>query len=308
MDRIHKPNLVPARYFVCLFDALGTKEKLFSDVCLNSPQVSSDKAVEISQHAFATHEFLSSIEAEIESLKSSPLEYMERLCENITLPNDVREQFNEDVTSISCGFQQSSDTTLFYVRDVCDDKRVGLFSEILFQNLLLSFSLSLIKVMSMGYFYRGALAYGTGWELDENCLFGPVVQNAYEVEEKVARWPRIVITEDMKKRMEEMSIGIISIAAPSKMICLDPDGRTSLDYWSAGAVQNYLKTVNVNQLRDIAEAGYNNAVRQQKHFSEKMCADDAAGKLFLRYGALLSYLDNRMIDKGLFTPMKGKEV
>ena len=87
------------------------------------------------------------------------------------------------------------------------------------------------------------------------------------------------------------------------------------DYFDSRAIendlkrgQNYLKTVNVNQLRDIAEAGYNNAVRQQKHFSEKMCADDAAGKLFLRYGALLSYLDNRMIDKGLFTPMKGKEV
>jgi hypothetical protein len=300
-EKNHKPNIIPARYFVCFFDALGTKESLFNQLSLkNTPE----KLLQISNHAFATHEFLSGIEDEIQAVKHSPFDYMTQVCKNLELPDDIRKKFAEDVMAISCGYQQFSDTTMFYVRDVRDDGHVGLFSEILFQNLILSFSLSLIKVMAKGLFYRGTLDYGIGWELDDNCLFGPVVQTAYEIEEKHARWPRIVISEEMKKRFDEMSRGVRSIASPSKMICLDPDGRTSLDYWSIGAVDNYLKILNSDELRQLAEAGYNNAVNQQKFFSKKMCADDFAGKLFLRYGALLSYLDDRMIKRGLFKPVK----
>ena len=32
MVQDHKPNLKPARYFVCLFDALGTRERLFAGI------------------------------------------------------------------------------------------------------------------------------------------------------------------------------------------------------------------------------------------------------------------------------------
>jgi len=300
----HKPNLKPARYFVCFFDALGTRERMFKDIDLADPNVSGGKLLEISQHALATHEFLSGISAEILSVKSSPVTYMERLCSGTSLPNDIKSRFVEDVESIRCGYQQFSDTTLFYVRDARDDGKVGLFSEILFQNLILSFSLSLIKVMARGCFYRGALSYGTGWEIDENCLFGPIVQDAYQVEEKTARWPRIVITEAMKNRMQEMSKGVMSMDSPAKMICFDPDGKMSLDFWSVGAVANYLKVIPSSELVKLAEDGYNQAVMQQKLFSNSMCADDLSGRLFLRYGALLSYLDDRMIDKGLFKPAK----
>lgn len=302
---VHKPNLLPAHYFVCFFDALGTREDLFSGIDLKNPNVSVDKLSDISRHALATHEFLSGIATEISAVQKEPIEYMKRICSSIALPKEVQAKFEDDVTSISCGCQQFSDTTMFYVRDSRDDGKVGLFPEILFENLILSASLSLIRVMAKGCFYRGAMVYGTGWELDEDCLFGPVVQEAYRIEENDARWPRIVIAEEMKDRLQQMSRGVVSKACPAKMICADPDGKFSLDFWSVGAVDNYLRLVSSTELLKLAEEGYNQAVNQQKRFAEKMRADDMSGRLFLRYGALLSYLDDRMIARGLFKPIRG---
>ena len=302
----HKPNLKPARYFVCLFDALGTRERLFAGIDVNNPCVDPEKLAEISRHALATHEFLAGISAEIELVKQAPLEHMDRLCHGIPLPDKLREDYREDVLSLSCGFQQFSDTTLFYVRDSRDDGRIGLFPSILFQHLLLSLSLSLIRVMAQGCFFRGSLVYGTGWELDENVLFGPVVQEAYRIEEQEARWPRILISTEMKAQLQHMARGVSSNACPAKMICLDPDGKLSLDYWSVGAVEHYLQVISAEELLRLAEAGYNHAVKQQQHFSKAMRADDSAGRLFLRYGALLSYLDDRMIARGLFKPVRNE--
>lgn len=300
----HKPNLKPARYFVCFLDALGTRDCLFSGIDIANPQVTPKKLLEIGQHAIATHEFLSGISAEISLVKENPIEYVEKTCLGVNIPDGIMSRYKEEALSISCGFQQFSDTTLLYVRDSRDDGQVGLFALFLFQCLMLSVSLSLIKAMANGCFYRGSLAYGTGWELDENCLFGPVVQKAYEIEEQAAKWPRIVITDAMEKQLRQMAEGVSSNACPAKMICQDPDGKLSLDYWSVGAVENYLKVMNKDELLRLAEAGYNHAVEQQMHFSAKMCADDPNGKLFLRYGALLSYLDDRMIARGLFKPVK----
>ena len=73
-----------------------------------------------------------------------------------------------------------------------------------------------------------------------------------------------------------------SNASPAKMICLDPDGKLSLDYWSVGAVENYLKLIDSAELVKLAEDGFNHAVEQQKEFAT------TNEKLFRRYCAFLS--------------------
>ena len=44
-----------------------------------------------------------------------------------------------------------------------------------------------------GTFFRGGIEIGAGIELSDGDLYGPVLNNVHQLEEKVANYPRVVI-------------------------------------------------------------------------------------------------------------------
>lgn len=104
----------------------------------------------------------------------------------------------------------------------------------------------LLMSLAKGSPIRGGIAIGSGIELDEGELFGPVVGRAHEAESQLAQYPRIVVhpsvaeyvakhasidnpkTNEGKylKRMGEICTGMIAHDVDGIPIIVAPDFQT----------------------------------------------------------------------------------
>lgn len=91
---------------------------------------------------------------------------------------------------------------------------------------------------------RGAIEIGLGWEANEGEIYGPALSEAYGLEKEVARYPRIVIGDQVLQYLDhiESRPGNDPITAVNKffvercreLIARDVDGRPILDYLGRG--------------------------------------------------------------------------
>ena len=56
-----------------------------------------------------------------------------------------------------------------------------------------------LKLGALGIMFRGGIAIGDCFH-DGNIIFGPAMNEAYRLESKVAKWPRVVISEETLKK------------------------------------------------------------------------------------------------------------
>lgn len=105
-----------------------------------------------------------------------------------------KKELKESLNDLRFGIQQFSDTTMIYVRL---DGMYPFMAHQLFSSLLCSLASSLFQYLKEGVFIRGAVAKGVGWELGMDNLYGPVIRDVYLLEEKVARWSRVVVSSDV---------------------------------------------------------------------------------------------------------------
>ena len=61
-------------------------------------------------------------------------------------------------------------------------------------------SLSVLKFLSKGYLVRGGISFGEAY-IDDLGFFGPAVEKAYEVESKLARYPRLMFDRETGHRV-----------------------------------------------------------------------------------------------------------
>lgn len=74
-----------------------------------------------------------------------------------------------------------------------------------FLNLLDDISKLLFQLVFKGIICRGAIAYGK-FIHDNNFLFGPALNEAYETESKAAMYPRIILDKSITKLLKEKKI------------------------------------------------------------------------------------------------------
>lgn len=111
--------------------------------------------------------------------------------------NDIQEA----LTEMALGVRQFSDTTMIYVR--LDGKNSVIVHRLFFIFLGVLES-SLFQSLKEGIFIRGAVAKGKAWKIDQDNLYGPVINDAYILEEKVAQWSRIVVSNEVISLFKEV--------------------------------------------------------------------------------------------------------
>lgn len=58
------------------------------------------------------------------------------------------------------------------------------------------------RLISKGYFFRGGIKFGNiFYDKKENMIFGPAISEAYELESKYAKYPRVLIEENLAKEI-----------------------------------------------------------------------------------------------------------
>lgn len=255
----------PGQYIVLYFDLMGVRRSLFSGIDYHSSIVSEEKQNEIDRTSETILGFLNGMQELHDMFTKDPSGLYETFMEGESSAKtpEHKAEFLRQAKSIRMGIQQGSDTTLLYVKDDCEVARmvVSMWMTVL--------PLHIIAAMKSGVLIRGCFTIGTGWEIRENCLFGPVIHEAAEKEAKEADYPRILVTEAYREMCQE-TLAKMSVSKPDvdpsinafRMLKEDSDRKLIFDYLGPVAMK-LLKGILTGKGYELKklEDMLNNAVR-----------------------------------------------
>lgn len=255
----------PGQYIVLYFDLMGVRRSLFFGIDYHSSIVSEEKQNEIDRTTETILGFLNGMQELHDMFTKDPSGLYETFMEGESSAKtpEHKAEFLRQAKSIRMGIQQGSDTTLLYVKDDCEVARmvVSMWMTVL--------PLQIIAAMSSGVLMRGCLTVGTGWEIRDNCLFGPVIHEAAEKEANEANYPRILVT-DSYREMCQNTLSSMALSSPSvdpsinafEMLKKDYDNKLVFDYLGPVAL-SFLRGIVIGRGYGLAKLNehLNNSIR-----------------------------------------------
>ncbi|MFX0209034.1 MAG: hypothetical protein ACFFDT_23825 [Candidatus Hodarchaeota archaeon] len=213
----------------------------------------------------------------------------------ITIKKTTQEQIPilRHLTKTDIKKQQFSDSIIFYF-SLADDLRLIHIKEIL--TLFNALSATLILCLSIGKTFRGAVEVGIGCDFFKDEIYGPVLAQAYKLENEMAKYPRVLIGQELFNFIqgECQKIGEDPVSRYTrstaemckKMVCTDIDGLPILDY--LGEISKLCFSSEVNLIKESLNKAFNFVNNEWNRFKI-----DGNDKLALRYFMLRSYIMDR---------------
>lgn len=152
---------------------------------------------------------------------------------------------------------------------------------------------------------RGGICIGTGIEVDGVGFYGPALAEAHHLESKVAGYPRVVVSQQLRDFIRSQppenndhadQYIRIGFELCRSMIAEDTDGWTAVDYLGVGSHELLAGDGNLAQARQ-------QAVDRASHFVAEECQrfalaaenapSESAEKLAAGYQRLKNYFDSR---------------
>lgn len=285
-------------YVVAFVDLLGQKEALKGVDRL--PKNEDEKAAFV-----AALKKSAGIVTDLNQSLKSFLEGASRTSMNQDVPKPLRDMV-EQMTKWKLKHQRFSDGLVLYAslnneEHACPVVGVGTL-------LLLCSSLMLLS-LAKGHPVRGGIDIGVGMELYADELYGPALAKAYELENRVAQYPRIVLGDTL---IEYLVLGskkstsdplVDSFWKQVSETCLtyvaeDTDGCWILDYLGPGVQESLRNGMTEDILSKVCDF-----VGEQgtKHRAEKN------SKLVMRYLMLSAYLESKILQMAQKFSDKGTE-
>ncbi len=142
--------------------------------------------------------------------------------------------------------------------------------------------------------FRGGIDIGLGTEIDEEEVYGPVAVQAYELESRKAKWPRVLVGEGLSKHLDDLEqrcgndlAGIhtkINIANCRRLITNYRGGKCMLDVMGEAA-----HSVLPQDFTQAVQGGYQFVVSEERRFQKS-----GPKKLHRRYSQLQKYIESRL--------------
>ena len=160
--------------------------------------------------------------------------------------------------------------------------------------MIMSTGIVFLKMLAQGIKFRGGIDLGTGMEIDQNELYGFALLNSYELENKVAQYPRIVIGNNLIKYLEycnnlKPNYKLDQINQELAKRCLrviirDIDGQFIIDYLGESFKEYY-----GGDLSNIINEAYEETIKEYNAH-----IDNRDSKLEFRYNHLRSYFEDKL--------------
>jgi len=160
---------------------------------------------------------------------------------------------------------------------------------------LTSAASTFLTMLASGHVIRGGVDIGIGLEICEGEIYGPVLSRAYELESKIAQYPRIVLGDEIVKyiqlQQERTEDDVFSTMNKkiaglcSKLIAIDDDGYPFLDYLGEGFKQDIAANLDPH----IVERAFEFVIRESES-----CKENKNTKLAFRYTLLRDYFEHHM--------------
>lgn len=134
--------------------------------------------------------------------------------------------------------------------------------------------------------------------MNDNEIYGPVVSKAYDLESKIAAYPRIVIGEEFVKYLDTHTLPGNGESEPHEklrmklasmcmsLIAIDDDGHPFIDYLGDGFKEHLL-----SECDGYIRKAYQYVIEQSEKWKK-----EKNSKLAFRYSLLRNYFDARLSD------------
>jgi len=279
-------NLTACNYAAAFIDILGQRKELARFPRL--PDTSDEKAMAEFQRV------LKGTVGTADGLSKHIQSFFEAYSKNTVgsyIPEPLRAAF-EQYSVMEIHFQRFSDGLFLYVPLAFDKIPVpirGVFG------LLTACGTACLISLAAKRPVRGGIEVGWGVEYHPEELYGSVVARAYELESKVARYPRFVVGDQLAEyiRAAELNpaqsipaeMGRAFATYCRRMLTVDDDGYPIVDYLS----DTFREVVGNDLTRDAIEKAYDFVLRQSIHWKEQKNTE-----LAFRYSLLRDYFNARL--------------
>jgi hypothetical protein len=145
---------------------------------------------------------------------------------------------------------------------------------------------------------RGGIELGLAMDIEEGEVYGPALARAHRLESRVAKYPRIVIGEELvrylqtvagQKVITEEEKAHAHLAKRSlRMLAVDDDGCTFLDWLGTDIRSTFQKR------KELVCTAYNFIIKESVKYKESRNS-----KLGFRYTLLRNYIESRLPDWGI---------
>lgn len=230
--------MVVQDYLVCYFDLLGQRLGLLKGV-RETPDVTTVQS-EIDKVSGAIQRF----NAIITGTKKVLITESPDLLGNLGFSEQYKATFLEKIKNAHFGIQQFSDATFFFA-NVENEDGTGLGVFIVW---CLYFAANFLHLLSDHLMIRGGITVGKGWKIPPDYLYGPVLEDVYNLESRIAVFPRIVITDEALRHLKKID--------QSRFRCMDfftedYDGVRIFDYLSLPVIRWFEANMSVQRANII---------------------------------------------------------
>lgn len=289
MDNQGKHPFPISEYCVIFVDLLGHK-KFLQDLSTCAPDEAQRRVSELSE---PLRRFKDGVRERVAEAKDATRDAIRHAPVSVNQPNLLKA-----VDDVTTGVQQFSDSTLLYV------KMGNPVSFIVLLMMIEFIAFRMLDDAGRGFLLRGGIAVGKGWEVDNNCLCGQVVADAYNLESKVSNWGRITTSELFLTRLN----GICELARHCygcwcaellrPMLLLvqkDIDGMLFIDYLNPIVGELYEREhFGSDWFFERCEEGYKFINSQLERFRSTANKNHECSRLALRYDIMRGYWKSRL--------------
>jgi len=276
-----------SNYCACFIDLLGQKDALKGQGVL--------PVFENEEHEKEFYKVVSESVGTIEKLQMQAEEFRQKSTSTYSIRDQLssgEQELYDEMKKATAKQQRWSDGLVFYCS--LENRTIKCPMNAMYEIFLLSGILCFLGLANKKPI-RGAIEISWGVELHDNELYGAVVANSYELESKVAQYPRIVIgqetinflnsylaePEDVEDKLFSYNRNLAQTCL--NMTAIDQDGFYVLNYLGNEFTQN----VTHNVSKELYKLAFSFICEQLEfHRSNRNT------KLALRYTWLKGYFSN----------------
>jgi len=175
-----------------------------------------------------------------------------------------------------------------------DEQEWGLHAADIYYSLL-GICAMFIWALARGKPFRGGADIGLGTEISEQEVYGPITVQAYELESRKAKWPRVMVGTGLLSYLDELEKRCgddldsrhtkLNIHNALDLITKTRGGKYMLDVMGDGVHSVFRDEL----FTEMIQVGYQFVTSEQKHFYKA-----GPKKIHYRYSQLRRYIESRL--------------
>lgn len=224
-------------YIIASVDVLGQRAEFNKIADYLVDEVPQNTLEEVAENTVSVIEYLR------QQFKDLYESYCAKSESKVEVPAEHKAEYDAMRASAPIGFQFFSDSMIAHVALRTEKYRMN--DVIAINGIFSAIGAQLLITLASGNSFRCGIELGIATKFEDGDIFGPVLREAYDLESKVAKYPRIVIGEKLEKYLDNYSKGLPLVPGQTERdvngcktmadVCLrmldnDKDGRLILDY------------------------------------------------------------------------------